>query len=118
MTPPRTPAEIARETLKRLATCNLPPTPVNYQACYNEIANLPFSAPFPGAQLEKIVARLPIGNAEQEKAVQAMQAAIARRSWQSIETSLLAFVSAADKKGSSRFTGEGGLDLQKEIVRR
>ena len=69
MTPPRTPAEIARETLKRLATCNLPPTPVNYQACYNEIANLPFSAPFPGAQLEKIVARLPIGNAEQEKAV-------------------------------------------------
>ena len=51
MTPPSNPAEIARETLKRLAAGNLPPTPVNYMACYNEIANLPFTAPFPGAQL-------------------------------------------------------------------
>ena len=104
MTPPKNPAEIARETLKRLAAGNLPPTPVNYMACYNEIANLPFSAPFPGAQLEKIVARLPIGNTQQEKSVQAMQIAIARRSWQSIETALLAFVSVAvDKKTVQSF---------------
>jgi diguanylate cyclase len=35
------PFEIARETLKQLTVRKLPPTPINYQTLYNEIAGIP-----------------------------------------------------------------------------
>jgi len=59
MNHPKSPAEIARETLKRLAAGHLPPTPENFQACYNEIANVPGKAPFPEPQLRHPAAALP-----------------------------------------------------------
>ena len=39
--------EIARETLKQLTTRKLLPTPLNYQAIYNEIAGIAQVQPFP-----------------------------------------------------------------------
>lgn len=41
------PFEIARETLKQLTTRKLLPTPLNYQAIYNEIAGIAQVQPFP-----------------------------------------------------------------------
>ena len=49
---------IVREALKRLAVRHLAPTPANFQACYNEIANLPNLAPFPEPPLRQIAREL------------------------------------------------------------
>lgn len=50
----RPPYEIARETLKQLATRRLAPTPDNYLAIYDEIAGSRSFQPFPDAQLSSI----------------------------------------------------------------
>jgi diguanylate cyclase len=41
-----------------LAVGHVPPTPANYQACYNEIAGLPNTAPFPEQPLRQIALAL------------------------------------------------------------
>ena len=41
MSEPKNPSLIAREALTKLTAARLPPTPANFQACYNEIAELP-----------------------------------------------------------------------------
>ena len=85
------PSEIARETLKRLAARQLPPTPVNYQACYNEIANLPNVAGFPEAQVRQIALALIARNPAQQKQLDLLDAAISRHSWQDMEVAVAAF---------------------------
>ncbi len=50
----RTPADIARDTLKLLATRRLAPTPANYQAVYEEVAGLLPQVSFPLAPLRRI----------------------------------------------------------------
>ena len=103
MSDPLRPADIARETLKRLAAANLAPTPANFQACYNEIANLPNAVPFPEVQLRQIAAGLCVRGEGQGKQYQKLIAAINRRSWQGVQESLAAIVAmAAD--GPSRVT--------------
>lgn len=94
MNEPRNPSEIAREALKRLAARHLSPTPANYQACYNEIANLPNVMPFPEVPLRHFAAALKAYSGEQEKSLAQLDAAIGRRSWQGIEDALLAFIAA------------------------
>ena len=94
MNEPKHPSEIAREALKRLATRHLSPTPANYQACYNEIANLPNILPFPEAPLRRVAMALKAHNAEQEKFLGQLDAAIGKRSWQGIEEALVAFTTA------------------------
>ena len=88
----KNPAEIARETLKRLAARHLVPTPENFQACYNEIAEIPGKAPFPEPQLRHLAAALPAKNEVQQKLCASLNAAITRHSWQGVERSLLGFV--------------------------
>ncbi len=85
---------IAREALKRLAARHLSPTPANFQACYNEIANLPNVLPFPEAPLRRVAGALKASSGEQEKCLGQLDAAIGRRSWQGIEDALVAFVAA------------------------
>ncbi len=86
------PSEIAREALKSLAARHLPPTPANYQACYNEIAGLPNIAPFPEPALRKIADSLvPHGDA-QKKALHELDVAIHGRSWQGVQHALGHFV--------------------------
>ncbi|WP_310491585.1 GGDEF domain-containing protein [Dechloromonas sp.] len=96
MNEPKHPSVIAREALRRLATSQLAPTPANYQACYNEIANLPNTPVFPEAQLRELLGELPARNAAQGKHLDKLSAAIAKRSWQGVKESLAAFAQAGE----------------------
>ncbi|HSG22868.1 MAG TPA: GGDEF domain-containing protein [Azonexus sp.] len=94
MNKPKNPSEIAREALTRLAASRLPPTPSNYQACYNEIANLPNISPFPEPQLRQIATELSGKSEVQKKQLASLDAAISRHSWLGVRESLLAFIAA------------------------
>ena len=89
------PSEIAREALKQLAARKLAPTPANFQACYNEIAQLPNVAPFPEPALRQIAAALAARNAAQVEQLALLDSAIGRRSWQGVQDALVAFTGAA-----------------------
>lgn len=102
MTEPKNPSEIAREALKRLAVRQLAPTPANYQACYNEIANLPDIAPFPEVQLRQLSKALAALDVGRQDFLEPLDAAIARRSWMGVQDGLLAYVRAGDPTVASR----------------
>ncbi len=91
----KNPSEIAREALKRLAASHLPPTPANYQACYNEIAQLPNVTAFPEPSLRQLAAALKARNPAQEKCLAQLDAEIGRRSWHGVQDALVAFTAAA-----------------------
>ncbi len=112
MNHPVNPAEIAREALKRLAAGNLAPTPANYQAYYNEIANLPIKAPFPTAPLQNIAALLPAHGAAQDKALADLDAAITGNSWKGVETALLEFINFAASKSVAQGAVESALPAE------
>ena len=88
------PSEIAREALKLLAARKLSPTPINYQACYNEIAELPNVAGFPEDQLRRVALALIAQNAMQEDQLDSLDSAIRLHSWQGVEEALAAFTKA------------------------
>lgn len=96
MAEPKNPSEIAREALTRLAASRLPPTPANYQACYNEIAKLPNVAAFPEPPLRQLGALLAGKNETQQKELANLDAAIGRHSWLGVQQALLAFVAASN----------------------
>ncbi|MCX7176704.1 MAG: GGDEF domain-containing protein [Proteobacteria bacterium] len=96
MNQPKNPIQIARETLKRLAASHQAPTPENFQACYNEIADIPTKAPFPEPQLRHLAAELQAGDDVQRQQLASLDAAITRHSWQGVEKALVAFLSSAE----------------------
>ena len=55
----KSPSEIARETLKLLATRRLAPTPDNYHTLYSEVSGQPGAALFPEVPLRQIMRVLP-----------------------------------------------------------
>jgi diguanylate cyclase len=70
-----TPAEIARETLRQLATRRVQPTPDNYAALYREISGEPEASPAPTITLEASSTTLtatPARNDESEQALQSL----------------------------------------------
>jgi diguanylate cyclase len=85
------PFEIARETLKQITARKLVPTPVNYQAIYNEIAGLPLVQPFPEEPLRRIAQSMPARNPGQEKQLGLLDYAIGQRSWQGVQNALVAY---------------------------
>lgn len=85
------PSEIAREALKQLAARKLAPTPINFQACYNEIAQLPNVMPFPEPPLRQLAGALQARGDEQARQLQLLDAAISRRSWQGVQDALVAY---------------------------
>ncbi len=89
------PSEIAREAIKRLAELQLPPTPANYQMCYNEIARLPNAAGFPEGNLRQVARVLKATNPEQQQHLDQFDRAIGRHSWQEMIDALAAFSKAA-----------------------
>ena len=101
----KNPTHIAREALKRLAIRHLPPTPANFQVCYNEIAGLPDIPPFPDRPLRQLADGLVPRNEGQKKEVDALLQAITRRSWQGVTDALNGFVRA----GSERSLGEAAV---------
>jgi len=85
---PRSPAEIARETLRRLAVSRMPPTPENYQRVYLEIlggdpaadARREADTPDP---IESALARLtPAASVRGEAALGRLRRAVQRRDWE------------------------------------
>ncbi|MBU1363735.1 MAG: GGDEF domain-containing protein [Gammaproteobacteria bacterium] len=104
MSEPKHPSEIAREALKRLAMRQLAPTPANYQACYNEIAEIPNMAPFPDGPLRELLVDLPARNEAQEKQIDRLSAAIAKRSWQGVRESLSAYAQAGESRSLTEAT--------------
>ncbi len=88
MTPHKTPSDIAREALRQLAVRKLPPTPLNYQECYNSIAGITNPSHFPEAHLRQIAKALVAHNPEQQMQLDRLDAAIGRSSWQGIEVAL------------------------------
>jgi diguanylate cyclase len=85
------PFEIARETLKQLTISKLLPTPLNYQAIYNEIASIAQVQPFPADALRDIAQALPAKTSVQQTQRSLLESAIDRMSWDGIKTALVAY---------------------------
>lgn len=80
--------EVARETLRRLATKKIPPTPDNYRSLYFEISGGPASAAFPERELMALQASLPHSSPEQQRFCRAFEAAIVKKNWESVATAM------------------------------
>jgi diguanylate cyclase len=82
------PSEVARETLKRLATRRIPPTPENYQTLYHEIAGTAASESFPERAMKTLVAGLPRVTPEQMRFCRQLEATIGEGSWDGLKSVL------------------------------
>lgn len=91
MTKTKPPSDIAREAFKLLAARKLSPTPINYQECYNEIANLPNVAGFPEARLRQIALVFTARNSDQQTQLDLMDVAIGQHNWQGVQEALRIF---------------------------
>lgn len=87
----RPPYEIARETLKQLATRRLAPTPDNYLAIYDEIAGSRSSQPFPETQLSSIQRLLPAQTPSQKRLLTQFEKAIANKDWSALQSVMVGY---------------------------
>ena len=87
----RPPSEIARETLKQLATRRLPPTPDNYLALYDEIAGTRSPQPFPDGQLHHILRVLPGQTPAQKRLLGQFERAVNNKDWTSLQSVLVGY---------------------------
>ncbi len=88
------PSEIARETLKLLATRRIPPTPDNYLTIYHEIAGTPKTPdPFPEKQLRSLTASLPKSTPDQLRLARQLEDAVKKSNWEEYRAYLADFVS-------------------------
>ena len=87
----RPPYEIARETLKQLATRRLAPTPDNYLAIYDEIAGSRSFQPFPDTQLSSIQRVLPAQTPGQKRLLTQFEKAIATKDWSALQSVLVGY---------------------------
>lgn len=85
------PFEIARETLKQLTARKLVPTPLNYQAIYNEIAGIPQVPPFPVDTLRDIAKALPAKTPGQQRQKGLLESAVDRMNWDGVKTALVGY---------------------------
>jgi diguanylate cyclase len=100
----KTTFEIARETLKQLPVRKMPPTPLNYQRVYSEIAQLPIEPPFPADRLRDIAVALPTKTPGQQKQRGLLESAINQLNWDGVKNALMAyggFSPAAPEPGKS-----------------
>ena len=87
------PFEIARETLKQLATRRVAPTPDNYQTLYNEIAGIKGSdGNFPEKQLRSLAAALPKTSPDQLRLARNLDEAVKAGNWEEYKNQLTTFV--------------------------
>jgi len=87
----KTTFEIARETLKQLTQHKLPPTPLNYQKVYSEIADLPIEPSFPSERLRDIALALPTKTPGQQKQRGLLESAINQLNWEGVKNALMAY---------------------------
>lgn len=89
--PPRTPAEIARQTLQLLASRRLPPTPENYQAAYEEVARILPREAFPQQRLRHIATLLPSQTPRQAHLTQAFAQAVEAKDWVQLQSAIVEY---------------------------
>lgn len=92
-TPPANPFDIARETLRLLATRRIAPTPDNYLTIYHEIAgSKPEPSGFPEPQLRSLAAALPKSTPDQLRLARQLDEAVKAGNWESYKNHLTEFV--------------------------
>ncbi|MBV7544080.1 GGDEF domain-containing protein [Acidovorax sp. sic0104] len=87
----RPPSEIARETLKQLAIRRLQPTPDNYLALYDEIAETRSPQPFPEGPLSQIQRVLPGQTPAQKRLLGQFERAIIQKDWSSLQSVMVGY---------------------------
>lgn len=109
----KTPFETAREALMRLTARKLPPTPVNYQAVYNEIAGTQNVLPFPDEALRSILRALPANTGFQKQQKDLLDRAVGQRSWEAVQGVVVAYANADQARAGSAAAGQraGPVDL-------
>lgn len=85
----RSPPELARETLKRLAMERVPPTPDNYRQFYHRISGTEEDDCFPAQAFKRILAQLPSNTPLQLKFLRQFERAVHQRSWPPVARALL-----------------------------
>ncbi len=90
------PSEIARETLRQLASKRIPPTPDNYRTLYHEIAGTTGSEEFPDRTLKSLSGRLPRTTPEQARFGQQLDAAIAAKDWAVLSAAMVTVLKALE----------------------
>lgn len=91
---PLQPLDIARETLRQLASRRIPPTPDNFRALYHEISGTAAEAPFPATELHRITATLPRDTSERAQLAALLESAVDSREWTVVQNALHACLSA------------------------
>ncbi len=95
MTTLTNPFEIARETLRLLATRRIPPSPDNYQTLYHEIAGTkPAGSSFPEEQLRSLAAALPKASPDQLRLARQLDEAVKSANWADYKKYLTEFIAA------------------------
>ena len=87
----RPPSEIARETLKQLAVRRLQPTPDNYLALYDEIAETRSPQPFPEGPLSQILRVLPGQTPAQKRLLGQFERAVIQKDWSSLQSVMVGY---------------------------
>ena len=94
MPSPSNPSEIARETLRLLASRRISPSPENYREIYNEIAgpsgNL--AENFPKRELQALQTALPKETAVQQKLVKRFEQALKGKNWDELRDGIAELV--------------------------
>jgi diguanylate cyclase len=90
---PLNPLEIARETLRLLASRQVPPTPDNYRVIYNEISGAPdLPPPFPEKHLHALIAGFPKESPDQIRLIKDLERSIKYEDWDSFKNQVLVFL--------------------------
>jgi len=110
MSTPTNPFEIARETLRLLATRRVPPTPDNYLTHYHEISGVkPTDTSFPEKHLRALAAALPKSSPEQMRLARQLDDAVKSANWDEYRSRLVDFINAlieSQKLGWSELIGD------------
>lgn len=87
------PFEIARETLRMLASRRVPPTPDNYLTLYHEISGTkPTKDAFPEKQLRALANALPNGSPDQMRLARQLDEAVKAGNWDNYQRHLADYV--------------------------
>ncbi|HRF12465.1 MAG: Stalked cell differentiation-controlling protein [Candidatus Accumulibacter phosphatis] len=94
MPSPSNPSEIARETLRLLASRRISPSPENYRDIYNEIAGTSgnLAENFPKRELQALQTALPKETAVQQKLVKRFEQALKGRNWDELRDGIAELV--------------------------
>lgn len=84
----RSPADIARDTLKLLVARRLAPTPAHYQAVYEEVAGLLPQERFPQTTLRRMAHGLPTQTPAQKRIAHNFSSAVEAQDWSALQSAI------------------------------